>query len=165
MKHLLLLICLTGCVNQACLDTCPAYFKENIGQVKYQPWNPLGLLFRGLVQTTDPNGTIYLYILADDDVLLEEAFHSFEIRAGHNRYEEWERFYLDFHNGDRDAYKKYGGVLLNVLIMADGIFGCFRQDVSHFEDTAYHFAKLMNKQPIGSFKTEAVERFIVGDLK
>jgi len=75
---------LTGCANPAILQKCPAYFQKNIGEVKQQPLNPLGLIFRGLVQTTDPDGTIYLYLLADNNVLLEESFHSFEIRAGHS---------------------------------------------------------------------------------
>ena len=152
---------LTGCANPAILQKCPAYFQKNIGEVKQQPLNPLGLIFRGLVQTTDPDGTIYLYLLADNNVLLEESFHSFEIRAGHSRYAEWEQFYLDFHSGNVDAYKQYGGVKLSLLTWVCWPFlnGQYHH-VSHFEDTAYHFVRLMNGRPIEGDKTEAVKRFI-----
>lgn len=157
---------LTGCANPAILQKCPAYFQKNIGEVKQQPLNPLGLIFRGLVQTTDPDGTIYLYLLADNNVLLEESFHSFEIRAGHSRYAEWERFYLDFHNGNVDAYKDYGGAKLSLLTWACWPFlnGQYHR-VSHFEHTAYCFTELMAGAKAEGAKLDAVQRFINGGYR
>ena len=153
---------LLGCYNPAVLEKCPVYFQENIGEISYEPLNPLGLLFRGLVDVQDPNGTIHLYITADNDVLLEEMFHSFEIRAGHNRYDEWEQFYYAFHS-DGSTYKDYGGAKLSALIVLCWPFlnGQYH-NVSHFEDTAYHFVRLMNGRPIDNDKTKAVEEFING---
>ena len=151
----------TGCANPDILQKCPVYFQKNIGEVSYEPLNPLGLIFKDLVFPNDPEGTIHLYLLCDNDGLLEAAFHSFEIRAGHSRYEEWERFYLDFHSGNVDAYKGYGGVKLSLLTWVCWPFlnGQYHH-VSHFEDTAWHFVRLMNDRPIEGDKTEAVKRFI-----
>ena len=140
------------------------YFQENIGPISFEPLNLLGLLFRGLVDVQDPNGTIHLYITADNDVLMEEAFHSFEIRAGHSRYEEeWLPFYQAFHS-DGSTYKDYGGAKLSLLTWECWPFlnGQYH-NVSHFEDTAYHFVRLMADRPVEGDKTDAVKRFINGD--
>ncbi|KKL81748.1 hypothetical protein LCGC14_1991700, partial [marine sediment metagenome] len=77
---LLLVLLFYGCVNYSVLDDSPEYFRANIGPIHQELLNPLGLVFKGMVKTNDPEGTIHLYLLADNDTLLEEAFHSFEIR-------------------------------------------------------------------------------------
>ena len=180
MKKLIsiLLTVICGCTNYSVLDGCPEYLKANIGEIRNEPLNPLGLLFKGLVNPKDPNGTIYLYLLADNDTLLEEAFHSFEIRAGHNRNDEWGSFYADFHS-DGNNYNDYGGLWVVLPLMTipfpklvpggDGYVNLYSR-ASHFEDSAACFVELMHKHTFAddevlSNKIEAVRRFVNGEYK
>lgn len=107
MKYLslsIILMACTGCMNQARIDRAlaelPPYMRENIGPVKYQPLSPLSLILAGQVIETDPTATIYLYALADEEVLKHEAFHSFELLAMHNRPMDWQDYYMCMGNTD-----------------------------------------------------------------
>ncbi len=154
MKYLAILIlalATTGCVKYSVLNTCPEYFRANIGEIRREPLNPLGLFFKGMVSHNDPAGTIHLYLFADSHTLLEEAFHSFEIRAINNRKFEWEEFYHDFHPDD-SPYDDYGGPVLALAMIAavpfphllpgGGGYVDLYSRVSHFEDSASCFVAL-----------------------
>lgn len=177
-KFISLLILIAGCANYSALDSCPEHFRANIGQIHTEPLNPLGLFFKGMVSPRDPNGTIYLYFLADNDTLLEEAFHSFEIRAGHNQNGEWESFYADF-NPNGLVYKGYGGPLVAISLLTipfpqlvpggKGYINLYSR-VNHFEDSAACFVELMHEHTFAndevlSNKIEAVRRFVNGEYK
>jgi len=174
-NFLAMLILLTGCANYSVLETCPEYLRANIGEIRTEPLNPLGLLFTGMVSPKDPNGTIHLYLFAGDNTLLEEAFHSFEIRAGYHRSDEWMGFYNDFHS-DGSTYRDYSGpaVAISLLsvpfpkqIPAGAGYVNLYSRVSHFEDTAACFIALMEGKSFAddevlSNKIEAVRKFING---
>ena len=174
---LLLVLLFSGCVNYTVLDDSPGYFRENIGPIHQELLNPLGLFFKGMVNPKDPNGTIHLYLLADSDTLLEEAFHSFEIRLGNNRKDEWEEFYYGFHS-DGSTYEDYGGPILALAIITavpfpqfipggEGFVNLYSR-VSHLEDTASCFVALMHERDfprdeIMSKKIDTVRRFVNGE--
>jgi hypothetical protein len=101
MKYLYLffiLMACTGCMTQKKIDRVltelPPFMRKNIGQVKYEPFSPLSLALAGQVIETDPTATIYLYALANEEVLKHEAFHSFELLAMYNRPIEWQDYYM-----------------------------------------------------------------------
>ncbi|OHB74429.1 MAG: hypothetical protein A2Z25_21510 [Planctomycetes bacterium RBG_16_55_9] len=91
-----ILMACAGCMNQEKIDRVlaelPPYMHRNIGEVKYEPLSPLGLLLAGQVLETDPSATIHLYAFADEDVLKHEAFHSFEILAMQERPLDWQKY-------------------------------------------------------------------------
>jgi hypothetical protein len=177
MKRIIIaLVLVSGCASRSALDTCPQYFRDNIGEIKRQPLNPLSLLFNGVVNAENPEGTIHLYLLADNKTLLEEAFHSFEIRAMHNRPEEWERFCNAFH-ADGSTFDSYGGLPLLATIMTAVPFAThvpggkghvsLYSKVSHFEDTASCFVA-KDKQFKGKIlmdKINVVHKFAQGEYK
>ena len=115
MKQFLLLFVLLfcGCVNHNVLDNCPKYFRGNIGPIHQELLSPPGLFFTSMVSRKVPNGTTHFCLLADNNTLLEEAFHSFEIRAGNKRKDEWKKFYYGFHS-DGFTYENYGGPILTL---------------------------------------------------
>jgi len=173
----LLAMFLSGCMSQRTVEKelarCPEYFRNNIGQVKLEPLSPLGVIFKGYVSVKDKDGPIHLLPLANRDTVLEEAFHSFELRAGHNRPQEWERFYHDFHS-DGTTYKNYGGIVASLAVANIPFLGRmpvsgktnFHGTISHFEDTAGCFVFMMKgrrtNDPVLLKKCEAVRRFING---
>ena len=134
---------LSGCMTtervQNILEPLPQHFRANVGEIKVEPLNPLGLLLKGYVPVKKGEHPVYLLLLASNDTVLEEAFHSFELRTGEYDYPAWERFYLDFHAFDGKTYKDYGGVPLNILLMSVPFTDGLSRYVSHFEDTAWHF--------------------------
>jgi len=101
-----LILALTcGCVSKQKvereLSLCPDYFRQNIGKAFVMPISIEGIMgLYGRVDTKDPEHPFYIYgPFANADTVLHEAFHSFEYRAGHQRKDEWQAFYDDFHNG------------------------------------------------------------------
>jgi len=177
MKRIIIaLVLVSGCASRSALNSCPQYFRDNIGQIKYEPLNPLGVFFNGVVNAENPDGTIHLYLLAGKKTLLEEAFHSFEIRAMHNRPEEWTKFCNAFH-ADGSTIDDYGGLPLLAAIMVavpyaphvpggKGHVSLYSR-VSHFEDTASCFLA-KDKQYKGKVlrdKISAVTNFTQGVYK
>jgi hypothetical protein len=177
MKRVIIaLVLASGCASRSALDTCPQYFRDNIGQIKYQPLNPLGVFFNGVVNTENPDGTIHLYLLAGKKTLLEEAFHSFEIRAMNNRPKEWERFCNAFH-ADGSTIDDYAGLPLLATVMVAAPFAphvpggkghvSLYSRISHFEDTASCFLAKdkQYKDKVISDKISAVANFTQGAYK
>jgi hypothetical protein len=185
MKRIIIiaLALVSGCASRSALETCPQYFQDNIGQIKRQPLHPLSIFFNGVVNMENPEGTIHLYLLADKKTLLEEAFHSFEIRAMHNRPKEWERFCNAFH-GDGSTFDgsnstfdgSYGGFPLVATIMAvpfaahvpggKGYVSLYSK-INHFEDTASCFVAKdkQYKDKVLMDKISAVRNFTQGKYK
>jgi hypothetical protein len=170
---------LAGCMNPQRASKqilrCPEYMRDNVGQVKFE-MSPAALFMYGFVHPNEPGCPIHLLPFADSDVVLEEAFHSFEMRAGNDRYDEWERFYKDFH-GDGTTYKNYGGLAASAVIMSIPLFGDipvpghvnFHATVSHFEDTAACFVHTIHGRstadPTLARKCAAVKKFVEGGYK
>ena len=152
---------------------CPQYFQDNIGTIKIEPLSPWSIIFKGYVNVDEPDCPVHLVALADKDTVLEEAFHSFELRAGKNRNEEWERFYYDFHM-DGSTYKSYGGLVSSAIILSVPFIDMmpvkgkvnFHSTISHLEDTAECFVFWMRNRhrndPILMRKCKAVEKFVTG---
>ena len=155
------------------ISQCPDYFRNNIGEIRIEHLSPLSIIFKGYVYSKEQGCPIHLLALADKNTVLEEAFHSFEFRAGLNRKDEWKRFYYDFHGGET-TYKDYGGLLSSLVILsipfadklpAKGKVN-FHSTVSHFEDTAECFVFLMRQHQTNDSvllrKCDAVRRFVNG---
>ena len=185
MKRIIIaLVLVSGCASRSALDNCPQYFRDNIGQIKHQPFHPLSIFFNGVVNMENPEGTIHLYLFAGKKTLLEEAFHSFEIRAMHNRPREWERFCNAFHgegsifDGSNSTFDgDYGGLPLLATIMvaipyASHIPGgkgyvSLYSKINHFEDTASCFVAKDKpyKDKVLMKKISAVRNFTEGKYK
>ena len=175
-RIIIALVLVSGCASRSALDSCPQYFRDNIGEIKRQPLNPLGIFFNGVVNIENPDGTIHLYLLAGNKTLLEEAFHSFEIRAMHNRPKEWERFCNAFHR-DGSTLDDYGGMPLLAAIMVAAPCAAYipggkghvslYSKVSHFEDTASCFIAKdkQYKDKIIMDKISAVRNFTQGKYR
>ena len=179
MKRLLplLLLLLSGCVShemaQREIARCPEYFQGNIGEIKIEPLSPWSIVFKGYVHVDEPNCPSHLLALADKHTLLEEAFHSFELRAFKNRYKEWKQFYYDFH-ADGSTYRSYGGLVSSAIMSCIPFIDMmpikgkvnFHSTVSHLEDTAECFIFWMQSgyrnDPILMQKCEAVAKFANG---
>jgi len=172
-----LLFLLSGCVSHQVaekeISQCPDYFRNNIGEVKIEPLSPFSVIFKGYVHLKEEGCPIHLLALADRNTVLEEAFHSFEFRAGTNRVNEWGRFYQDFHK-DGTTYKNYGGLFSSLVILTipfvdklpvDGKVN-FHSTVSHFEDTAECFVFVMRQHQTNDAvllqKCEAIKKFVNG---
>ena len=131
---LLLCLLITGCaIDDGTVRKLnaqlPEYMQENIGPVEIG-LRPLHLITWGYVYPKDIEGTIYLSPFASKNVYFEEAFHSFEIRAGHSRYGEWLAFYNAF------GQPWTGGKLYALACMTVPLP---RQYINHFERTAHAF--------------------------
>lgn len=171
------LLLLSGCMSHEMvhkeLAQCPQYFQDNIGEIKIEPLSLLSIIFKGYVHVDEPNCPVHLLALGNKDTLLEESFHSFELRTGKNRIEEWERFYYDFHS-DGSTYKNYGGLASSAIILSVPFIDRmpvkgkvnFHATVSHLEDTAECFVFWMRNKhrddPILMRKCKAVEKFVNG---
>jgi len=133
-----------GCMNQTNIDRAlaelPPYMRENIGPVKYEPLSPLSLILAGQVIETDPTATIYLYALADGDVLKHEAFHSFELLSMHNRPMEWQNYCMCMGNTDVNL-SAHLALLLPVppQWIPSNSSGTLYGEMNHFEDGAEVF--------------------------
>lgn len=109
-RHLTLsiLLAMAGCASQQMVDEqlalCPKYFQENTGEAYVLPFYSAAVPILGgpvgWMNKSDPNGSYTLTSLADKDVVLHEAFHSFDYRCALNRKEEWKGFVNDFSQGN-----------------------------------------------------------------
>lgn len=172
-----LLLLLSGCMSheiaQREIAQCPQYFQDNIGEIKIEPLSPWSIIFKGYVHVDEPNCPVHLLALANKDTVLEEAFHSFELRTGKNKIGEWERFYYEFHS-DGSTYRNYGGLASSAIILSVPFIDMmpvkgkvnFHSTISHLEDTAECFVFWMrNKKrndPVLMHKCKVVEKFVNG---
>jgi len=182
MKKLLHLLILTICLISGCtsnnavneiLSTCPQYFQDNIGKVIIKPISPSEPHLRGAVYPKEPENPIYLYGPIEPNIVFHEAFHSFEMRAGHNRPGEWELFYRDFHVGDPDpqylgseVYDITRDVPFSQDVLVKG-YVRFYSTANHFEDAADCFVFYMRgrkrNDPMLMRKVQAVHKFVNGE--
>jgi hypothetical protein len=132
--------------------------RQNIGEVRFEPFSPLSLLYAGQVMETDPTATIYLYAFADEDALRHEAFHSFELLAMQDRPMEWQQYYLCMGNTEAKL-STHLATLLPVpphWLPSDSsatVYG----ETNHFEDGAEAFVHHRPKR-----KWDCVCRFVYG---
>jgi len=93
---------ITGCVSQQVLDEqlalCPEHFQRNVGKERILPfWTAILPLTGGPIGWLNKSdGSFSLTPLASKDIILHEAFHSFDYRCANQRPEEWKRFVKDF---------------------------------------------------------------------
>jgi len=99
MRHLLLMLVLliSGCVStevvQREIEQCPQYFQDNVGEAKILPiWSAVIPLLGGPIGWLNKDGSYTLTSLADRDIVLHEAFHSFHFRTYQQRRNEHNRF-------------------------------------------------------------------------
>ena len=72
---------------------CPQYFQDNVGQAKILPvWSALIPIMGGPTGWLNKDGSYTLTALAGRDVILHEAFHSFDFQAYRERKAEHGRF-------------------------------------------------------------------------
>ncbi len=94
MKRLSILMLLTaGCVSTEMvreeLSLCPQYFQDNAGQAKILPlWSAAIPIVGGPTGWLNKDGSYTLTALAGRDVILHEAFHSFDFNTHKRRRDE-----------------------------------------------------------------------------
>ena len=108
-RILSLFVCSTaliaGCVSQQIhgeqLALCPEYFQQNVGKGHILPFRTaiLPLIGGPVGWLNKSDGSYSLTPLAGKNVILHEAFHSFDYRCAKERPDEWKRFTKDFCNG------------------------------------------------------------------
>jgi len=128
-RILSLFVCSTaliaGCVSQRVLDEqlalCPEYFQRNVGKERILPfWTVILPLTGGPVGWLNKSdGSFCLTPLASKNVILHEAFHSFDYRCANQRPEEWKQFIRDFCNGKNipkpDLLAYWCGITLPII--------------------------------------------------
>ena len=174
------LLLTSGCMTQKraerIISETPEYFQKNIGPVKVEPLNPLGIFFAGYVfPKYERDCPIHALVLANKDTVYEEAFHSFEWRCILNRPKEWIRFYSDFHQTNGKTTERYYGIPLSLVLSSvpflkdlpvkgnADLYG----KVSHLEDTGgcfRYYKRHINKKGDAKFehKVKCIEKFING---
>jgi len=105
-RTLSLFVCSTaliaGCVSPEMLNEqlalCPEYFQRNVGKEHILPfWTVISPLTGGPIGWLNKSdGSFCLTPLAGKNVILHEAFHSFDYRCANQQPEEWKRFVKDF---------------------------------------------------------------------
>jgi hypothetical protein len=98
MKRLLILMLFTaGCAStdmvQEELSLCPQYFQDNVGEAKILPlWSAVIPIIGGPTGWLNKDGSYTLTALAGRDVVLHEAFHSFDFKTHQRRRAEHKEF-------------------------------------------------------------------------
>ncbi len=98
MKRLLILmVFVSGCASQRAvqeeLSLCPQYFQDNVGEAKVLPvWSAVIPLIGGPSGWLNKDGSYTLTALASRDVILHEAFHSFDFNSYQQRRAEHSKF-------------------------------------------------------------------------
>lgn len=92
---------LTGCVStkvvQQELKLCPQYFQDNVGEAKILPiWSVVIPLIGGPHGWLNKDGSYTLTALASRDVILHEAFHSFDFKCWKERRTEHDDFRMSW---------------------------------------------------------------------
>ena len=155
---MLFVILVSGCLSQAVIDEqlalCPKYVRDNVGEIKYEPFSPLSLLLvNGM--TSKSTGDIWLFALADKNTVLHEAAHSVYFRA-----EDTEQFYNDFSQISKP--KSHNNLVLFAVPMA-GYLPCkdFRSlyaSTNIYEDMAECFVAGMNGEKGSETFNKKVDR-------
>lgn len=161
IKYLvILLLFVSGCLSREAIDQeiskLPIYMQENIGEVKYQPLSFNGISWLGRT-TLDMEGTVYLYGLADKQVLRHELFHSFETRMKYTRFDEWERFCTCFGGTKRSFLALALSFWIPTQWLPSTESGSLYGETNHFEDAAEVFRCKKPKR-----KWECVKKFVTG---
>ena len=102
MKRLVILLVIlllftSGCASvdmvQEELSLCPQYFRDNVGDARVLPvWSAIIPLTGGPIGWLNKDGSYTLTSLAGRDVILHEAFHSFDYRCYRQRRTEHDKF-------------------------------------------------------------------------
>lgn len=98
MKRLLILTLVTaGCASTDMvrdeISLCPRYFQDNVGEAKILPlWSAIIPIVGGPTGWLNKDGSYTLTALAGRDVVLHEAFHSFDFKTHQRRRAEHNKF-------------------------------------------------------------------------
>ena len=170
---------------EAQLAVCPEYFKSNIGTICISA-SGFAPLVIGYVNPDEAGWPIHLksrsliekiLVWSDDkNTFLHEASHSFEMRMGETRYEQWLQFYNEFAGGKNEKVN-ISAMLAQIVVPFAGsikpkgyasLYAC----TNHFEDFAEthcflrrnDIEKLKSKDIVLYNKCKAVERLTNGDF-